>query len=368
MRPQLFSSLKQYVDQQQGDLDKCERQDAAGKAIPSNFQLCDGGDLHATKLLVLIGDSHALMWFRFFSTLGIRFHFRVKVLAMPSCAPFDDGHPATHGCLAFRQSMRQQVKELQPDFLALSWFWKTSFQKHPYPVFSESVDSMLRLLRQSCRVLYINDVPFRSASVPEMISTYPTAVNDNCATLKMVCMSTHQLVLLCCVVFGVRQSRAPACVLSCGRVVRENCIRVCCAAEAASTSRVLCLGCPCQTRGGEPWSTGVGNAGFGVWSALVPVHCQGCLANVGQQPFDLSVLGLYRPHGHHPARCSRIFGMTRLCQCHRRTHRKADCLDVVNVLTGFERDVVQSAKQIKFYDRFCVQRRVCIIGQRACVQ
>jgi hypothetical protein len=47
---------------------------------------CDLGDLPSTTTLALIGDSHAMMWFRMFGEIGKRLRLRIKLFAWGVCA------------------------------------------------------------------------------------------------------------------------------------------------------------------------------------------------------------------------------------------------------------------------------------------
>jgi hypothetical protein len=47
---------------------------------------CDLGDLASSTTLALIGDSHAMMWFRMFGEIGKRLKLRIKLFAWGVCA------------------------------------------------------------------------------------------------------------------------------------------------------------------------------------------------------------------------------------------------------------------------------------------
>ena len=95
--------------------------------VPSTTQLtsCVGGDRASSKIIVLVGDSHAGAWFRALSDAASSLDLRLVGIAEPGCpaipvvvkanAPID-----TQECLALRKQVHQLLNNLKPRAVVLT--------------------------------------------------------------------------------------------------------------------------------------------------------------------------------------------------------------------------------------------------------
>ncbi len=94
----------------------------ATTTVPS----CTYGDTHASKTIVLIGDSHAQMWFPAFRQIATQAHYKLVVLTKASCPAADiDVYDYLRKkpyveCTKFHQFEIARAKQLKPDILVLA--------------------------------------------------------------------------------------------------------------------------------------------------------------------------------------------------------------------------------------------------------
>ena len=91
---------------------------------------CPGGDLNASKLIVLYGDSHASMWMPAIDSIAKKNGYRVELFAKLACplvqAPiwsYQLNRTFTE-CTQWQNLVLPKIKELSPDMLIVTDQWK----------------------------------------------------------------------------------------------------------------------------------------------------------------------------------------------------------------------------------------------------
>ena len=92
--------------------------------------VCEGGDLTASKLVVLYGDSHASMWMSALDAIGKKNKFKIRLFAKLACPivqvpiwsyqlnkPFDE-------CIQWQNKVLPLIQDLKPDLLIVTDQWK----------------------------------------------------------------------------------------------------------------------------------------------------------------------------------------------------------------------------------------------------
>jgi hypothetical protein len=92
----------------------------------TTVRLCIFGDVHATKTVLLYGNSQAQMWAPALDRLGVERHFRLIAIAKPACGTFND--PGYLGpiftvspiCNEFVRWSITRINELHPDVVVIA--------------------------------------------------------------------------------------------------------------------------------------------------------------------------------------------------------------------------------------------------------
>ena len=102
------------------------RRDCSPADNQSSVGACQWGDPRGSRTLVLLGDSHAQMWVTAFDAIGRRLHWKVVLLAKPSCPP-----PFTHfydvitkslyrACDAWHAYTAARIKRARPSLVVMA--------------------------------------------------------------------------------------------------------------------------------------------------------------------------------------------------------------------------------------------------------
>jgi len=92
---------------------------AAGTGATS-ARVCEFGDTRARRRLVVLGDSHALMWMPALVPLALRYHWRLVPLIKAGCVPAVTG---SGSCAAWYRWALARVQRLRPRAVVLSQSW-----------------------------------------------------------------------------------------------------------------------------------------------------------------------------------------------------------------------------------------------------
>jgi hypothetical protein len=182
-----LTNVYEYIVQQQRKVPMCTFDDGrpTGGDIDSK---CDLGDLSATTTLALIGDSHALVWFKLFGALGRAHRVKVRLFAWRLCAPMLDlVHWESQSCGRFRAWVRVYLKKLRPRYVVLVWSYPPPPTRTQWEVAAQEYFGLLQSL--GSKVLILVDSPNRPAPVPDTLVAHPTSVHTTCSQSRMALLS-----------------------------------------------------------------------------------------------------------------------------------------------------------------------------------
>lgn len=159
--------------------------------LQSRGAICTLGDPKGKPLMIVYGDSHALMWLPAFNGLAKAAHWRLIVLGKSDCpaaimvVPNPPGigeKGAPYGaCNLWHQWAVKKINQLHPSLLVIStqdhgWYppyWKAGITK----LFSELSGSV-------SKVVYLGDIPLLPQPGPECLAAHVNDVQACSASLK----------------------------------------------------------------------------------------------------------------------------------------------------------------------------------------
>jgi hypothetical protein len=142
---------------------------------PSNAA-CTFGDPHATRRIVLFGDSHSSMWFDALNQIAKNLHFSLTTFIRSSCQTASlhlwsrQLHTDGTECTAFRTWALQQITALHPAYVIVSddEVWPAFGYADlpiPFPVFAAGQRATFRALRAAgAKVIDLGTTPSPKAS------------------------------------------------------------------------------------------------------------------------------------------------------------------------------------------------------------
>jgi hypothetical protein len=95
---------------------KCVQNDGSSPTISTT---CAFGDIQATKVVVLYGDSYAGMWLPTFNALALKDHFKLYLVARLSC-PFTLVTTLSTPCKTFQSNALTYITSLHPSTILFS--------------------------------------------------------------------------------------------------------------------------------------------------------------------------------------------------------------------------------------------------------
>ena len=139
----------------------------------------------------MVGDSHALMWFRSMGDLAQPRGVRVRLFATGSCAPFQDSvaKPSPH-CLLFQESSRKLLKAWAPTHVVLIWLWKLDY---PYLPHAELIADAAAWFNSvgGARVVLLDSGPVLPRATPTVLAAPYSAATHPLATCACVARNCH---------------------------------------------------------------------------------------------------------------------------------------------------------------------------------
>jgi len=143
--------------------------------------VCTYGDVGATTVVALFGDSHAAQWFPALDLVGQQRHYRLEVFVKSGCPTADVRIKREYldpECVAWRQSVAARLTELKPALLVMS---STSYDPggsdvglDSDTVWKRGLTTTLDAMRASAtRLLIIGDTPLPAHQVPNCLMKVP---------------------------------------------------------------------------------------------------------------------------------------------------------------------------------------------------
>jgi hypothetical protein len=151
---------------------------------------CVYGDLSSSKVVVLFGDSHALMWLNALAPFAQSAKLKLVLLWQGLCTPGDlsvyaPGFADPPLCNAYRAQMITAIQKLAPALVVLAEK-TTQVKSGPSSYFTDPqweaglVTTIDELQTPATKVAVLEDTPTFSSPVPECLAAHPTAV-QSCA-------------------------------------------------------------------------------------------------------------------------------------------------------------------------------------------
>jgi peptidoglycan/LPS O-acetylase OafA/YrhL len=158
----------------------------AADPTQSTQRLCILGDVRAHRLLIVYGDSHALMWLTAFDAIAKDAHFRLLVLAKPDCpaALITISNPAGVGsaggpylsCNDWHNWAVKTINRLSPSILVVS---EDSTYSGPGTTFLSSsewsnglADLFDRIPSSRIQKIFLGNIPLLAQSAPTCLSAH----------------------------------------------------------------------------------------------------------------------------------------------------------------------------------------------------
>jgi peptidoglycan/LPS O-acetylase OafA/YrhL len=146
-------------------------------------KLCVLGDPHGRDLMVVYGDSHALMWLPAFSGVTKAAHWRLVVLGKNDCPaaliaapnPPGLGRPGAPyaACAAWHRWAVAMIRRLHPDLLVIS----TQDLGRYGPAWHEGLTNLYSaVVPASRRVIYLGNIPQMPQAGPTCLGAHPDNV------------------------------------------------------------------------------------------------------------------------------------------------------------------------------------------------
>ena len=162
--------------------DRCLVADSVSTPVPDSQ--CTFGDVHSSRTIAVVGDSHANQWTGAFDAFGKSAHYKIVLYAKAACPPglyTTDVDPITNRlytqCNQWRNAIFAKVLELQPKFVIIASELRT-LDIDPGPM----VQSVHNFQASGAHVIYLEDTPNPGAigSIPDCLAEHPNAI-EKCA-------------------------------------------------------------------------------------------------------------------------------------------------------------------------------------------
>jgi peptidoglycan/LPS O-acetylase OafA/YrhL len=148
---------------------------------------CDAlGDGTASRVIVLVGDSHAQQWFEPLNAIARQRGLRLVVLTKQACPPpgatiVRRAAPYTE-CDAWRERALRKIEQLRPERIVVSWLL---YGESPVGVSGHADEAWAtawaatarRLTATAARVTLLEDTPYPGIDVPVCVSLHLAAVH-----------------------------------------------------------------------------------------------------------------------------------------------------------------------------------------------
>lgn len=143
-------------------------------SAPPPQDTCVLGDVHASRTVVLYGDSHAWQWMGPLAAIAETRHWKLLTYTKASC-PAEDNQAASAyqgyiDCAPWRQAVFQRLSLLRPALVVMS----SDTQGYSTPQTMAKTISLLRA--DGSRVVWLEDSPTPGFNIPDCLSKYPSDV------------------------------------------------------------------------------------------------------------------------------------------------------------------------------------------------
>ena len=150
----------------------------------ASVPICPFGDQSSSRLMVLYGDSHALMWVPAFRALANASHWRLVLFAKVGCPATWVDNPQYH-CVQWHRWVSGWINRAKPDVLVIS---QSDLQTVPGPTASEPIsystaqwhaglDELFRSFRvPSMRTVLLGTTPVPTQPTPGCLGAHPSDV------------------------------------------------------------------------------------------------------------------------------------------------------------------------------------------------
>lgn len=156
---------------------------------------CVFGDTSSSKVIVLFGDSHAMMWLPAIAPIATKDDQRLVVMWLPSCPvanlkdfSYDKSTPITPGCTAWRTTAISEIHAMKPELVLLGERTAQVYSQPSDKLFTNAEwEAALKtpieqLQGPTTKVAIIEDVPYYDVDPPQScLAAYPDDIVKKCA-------------------------------------------------------------------------------------------------------------------------------------------------------------------------------------------
>jgi hypothetical protein len=188
--------VKLTADSENVYKDGCEAQDHE-----TTVKACEYGDPNGSKLIVLLGDSHAGMWHPAVDAAAKRAGWRMVLLSKPGCPSPDlsfydlQENRKYPECDAWHTYSLDRIQTLKPDVVVISSAYfapkKSDGSLVTPKEWSDGLAKTLNALPPSARRYVLGDIPYLSQVAPDCLAAHQDDVRKCASPAKTAVKSDH---------------------------------------------------------------------------------------------------------------------------------------------------------------------------------
>jgi SGNH domain-containing protein len=168
---------------------------------------CAFGDLEGKRTIVLLGDSHAGMWFPAFDAIATAAHWKLVVLMKAVCPavdlsfwywPTNSPYPS---CTAWHQYATQRVNELDPAVVVLTSWWHGVgiVPNGDAPTDAQwelgLEQALISITSPGTKKVVLGDIPYLTQSGPECLAAHEADVQACTTPASDAVLTSHEQAL-----------------------------------------------------------------------------------------------------------------------------------------------------------------------------
>jgi peptidoglycan/LPS O-acetylase OafA/YrhL len=139
------------------------------ESLPTTDSVCALGDTNSSKVVVLIGDSHAHQWTQAMSDVASKNNMKLLTYTKSGCPMSDitNTHPVQTRdyteCYSWRKKALQEIQQLKPEIIVTSGLNYATSSQATYAEYLATLQAI------SKKVIRLEDTPLPSQNIPECL-------------------------------------------------------------------------------------------------------------------------------------------------------------------------------------------------------
>jgi peptidoglycan/LPS O-acetylase OafA/YrhL len=125
--------------------------------------VCSLGDTKASKITVMIGDSHAWQWTKAWSNIASLHNYKLITFTKSSC-PMQDIQKNYTACVSWKELVFDRIAQLKPDIIIAGGMTYSESTSENYQEYINKIKQL------SSRVVVMQDTPYPTLNVPECLA------------------------------------------------------------------------------------------------------------------------------------------------------------------------------------------------------